>query len=106
MKLISLSQNGSALARHEDRASRRRRTLPRTDYHFHAPAEDAVAVRDQHQPVGAPELRAFRKLSTSYLGEEKHRGYLLEMIVFATIIGLVAWPLISLLILLAQTANG
>ncbi len=37
---------------------------------------------------------------------ETHGGSIIEMVVFALVTGVVAWPLISLLIVLAQTANG
>jgi len=37
----------------------------------------------------------------------KHERHdLLEQTVFAIVIAIVAWPLVSLLIVLAQTANG
>ncbi|HEY2801094.1 MAG TPA: hypothetical protein VGI85_10895 [Chthoniobacterales bacterium] len=51
------------------------------------------------------ELRAFRQIGND-LGEKTGRGYLVEILVFAAVVGLAAWPLISLLIVLAQTANG
>ncbi len=82
------------------------RGFPQIDYHFHAPAEDVAAVRDQHATVGSAELRAFRQISKDYLGEETHRGYAIETMVLALVVGAITWPLISLLILLAQTANG
>lgn len=107
MKPLSLSTTGQPLARHEDRARRSHaRNFPQTNYHFHAPAEDVVTVRDQHRTVGTAELRAFRQLSNEYLSEKTHRGYVVEILVFAIVAGLFAWQLISLLILLAQTANG
>lgn len=107
MKPLSLSITGQPLARHDDRAQRSSlRNFPQTDYHFHAPTEDVVAVRDQHATVGSAELRAFRQISKDYLLEETHRGYTIEMMVLALVTGLIAWPLISLLIVLAQTANG
>ena len=65
-----------------------------------------VALREQQPTVDRAELRAFRQIGNEYLGEKAYRGYLAEMIVFALVVGLTAWPLISLLIVLAQTANG
>ena len=45
-------------------------------------------------------------MSSDYLSRETHRGYFAEMTVFALVAGLIAWPLVSLLIVLAQTARG
>jgi hypothetical protein len=105
MKSSSLLSTEQPLARHEDRARHNLQSFPRTDYHFHAPAEDVAAVRDQHATVGSAELRAFRHISRDYMGEGK-RSYIIEMMVFALVTGLTAWSLISLLIILAQTARG
>ncbi len=65
-----------------------------------------MAVRDEHATVGSAELRAFRKISSDFMDGETHGGSIIEMVVFALVTGVVAWPLISLLIVLAQTANG
>ncbi len=53
-----------------------------------------------------PDLRAFRKMNEELIAAEVRRDFWPEMVVFALVIGLIAWPLISLFIVLAQTANG
>ncbi|MGH8162795.1 MAG: hypothetical protein ACREP1_00505 [Rhodanobacteraceae bacterium] len=106
MKPLALSLTQQSRARHDDRARCRLPKFPRTDYHLHAPAQDVVALREQHRTVNRTELRAFRQISNEYLGEKTDRGYIAELLVFALVVGLIAWPLISLLIVLAQTANG
>ncbi len=107
MKSLSLSRfAGQPRPRHDDRSRPHRRSFPKTDYRFQAQAEDVTAVR-AHRTTAAPaELRAFRKISSDYLSEETHRGYLVEMALYALVTGLIAWPLVSLLIVLAQTARG
>ncbi len=45
-------------------------------------------------------------MSSDYLGEKNHPGYLVEMIAFAIVAGLAAWSLASLVVTLAQTASG
>jgi hypothetical protein len=95
------------LARYDDRAGHSTlRTFPRTDHQFHAPAQENATARNQPGAPDPAELRAFRQISRDYLGEKTSPGYLSETIVFALVAGLVAWPLISLLIVMAQTANG
>ena len=64
-----------------------------------------VSVPAERPTVGNAELRAFRQMSSSLLKEESRSGFL-EMLVFALVAGVAAWPLISLVIVLAQTARG
>jgi hypothetical protein len=45
-------------------------------------------------------------MSQDLLAREDRRNYVIEMIVFGLVVALVAWPLVSLLIVLAQTARG
>lgn len=106
MKPLSLFITAQRLARHDNRARRRPPALPQTDYHFQTHLEEATTARDQRSTIGSPDLRAFRKISSDFMGEETRRGSIIEMAVFALVAGVVAWPLISLLIVLAQTANG
>lgn len=106
MKPLSLSISGRPLARHEDRAPRRPDVHPQIDYHFQAVAEKAATAREQCPKIGRADLRAFRMISSEFTDGKTHRGSIVEMAVFALIAGVVAWPLISLLIVLAQTANG
>ena len=93
-------------ARHDARVRHDSRSYPRTDYHFQAQAEDVATARTERARATQADLRAFRKMSSDYLSKETHRGYFAEMAVYALVAGLIAWPLVSLLIVLAQTANG
>jgi hypothetical protein len=45
-------------------------------------------------------------MSQDLLAKEERRNYIIEMVVLGLVIALAAWPLVSLLIVLAQTANG
>jgi hypothetical protein len=106
MNTSSLLNPDQPLTRHDDRARRNLRRLPQIEYHFQAKAAGGGAARNQPKTVGSAELRAFWQISSNYLGEEMHRSYLIEMLVFALVSGLAAWSLISLLIILADTARG
>ncbi|MGI8437907.1 MAG: hypothetical protein ACR2NX_13565 [Chthoniobacterales bacterium] len=106
MKSLSISISSQPRARH-DRASRsRQRAFPRTDYQFHAPAEDVVAVQDRAVTASRAELRSFRQISTDYLGEKTYRGYLVDFAVYALLTGLCVWSLIALGILVFQAMTA
>ena len=102
MKPITTSTIEHQLARHDHRA-RRRRTFPATDYFFQ-PETGATPVRAP-QRAADPARRAFRRMTTEMLATQNGRDPL-ELAVFAIVIAIIAWPLVSLLIVLAQTANG
>lgn len=106
MKTLSQLSNEETFARHDDRAKSNRRGFPCTD-HCYQPTVDDVAVATK-SPVGAAkrDLRAFRKMSEDLMAEEIRHNYVPEIVVLGLVIGIVAWSLISLLIVLAQTANG
>ncbi len=53
-----------------------------------------VSVRAERPTVGNAESRAFRHMSSSLSKEEAHSGFLIEMLVFALVAGVIAWPLI------------
>lgn len=107
MKSLSLSISSQLRARHEDRASRSHlRAFPRTDYQFHAPAEDAVAVQDRPVTASRAELQAFRQISTDYLGEKNHRGYLVDFAVYGLLTALCVWSLVALGILVFQAMTA
>jgi hypothetical protein len=80
--------------------------MPRTDYSFQEPADNVAIASPNAKRRPRPELRAFRQMSQDLLAREERRNYVIEMIVFGLVIALVAWPLVSLLIVLAQTARG
>ena len=103
MKSLSQIITTKPLARHEDRARRgSSRTFPQINYHLHAPAEDVAAVREQRHAVGSAELRSFRRMSENYFEEESPRGFVFESLVLAAIVGVVAWPIIAMMIACAR----
>jgi hypothetical protein len=74
---------------------------PQTDYHFHA-AGTEVKSGGGHKltrPVFAP---GFRDLSDEFLGAETKRNYVTEALFFAIIVGVSAWPIVSMVQALAQ----
>ena len=102
MKLTTTSKIKHQLARH-DRRARSNSAFPATD-HFFRPQPD-----DTHERAGRrPNERArsaFRRMTLEMLAKyERHD--LLELTVFTIVIAIIAWPLVSLLIVLAQAANG
>jgi hypothetical protein len=55
--------------------------------------------RKRSRPVFAP---GFRDLSTKFLGAETTRNYVVEVLFFAIIVGVSAWPIVSMVRALAQ----
>ena len=43
-------------------------------------------------------LPAFHRLSSEFLGAERSRDYVAELLFFVLIIGIAAWPIMSMLI--------
>jgi hypothetical protein len=73
-----------------------------TDYHFHAPASEvqsAGSSRKLSRSVFAP---GFRDLSNEFLGAETKRNYVAEVLFFAIIVGVSAWPIVSMVQALAR----
>jgi len=89
---ISHKQRGS---RRDNRARRRHESFPLTDYNYRPTAE-----ADTISPAGQPAIKspAFHKLSSEFLGAETSRDYLAELLFFVLIIGIAAWPIVSMLI--------
>ena len=54
------------------------------------------------RPVFAP---GFRDLSNEFLGAETKRSYVAEVLFFAIIVAVSAWPIISMVQALAQLAK-
>ena len=102
MKPTTISKIEHRLARH-DRRAQSNRTFPATDY-FLRPQPDLTLGRAWRPPSEAAR-RAFRRMTLDMLAKHE-RIDLLELTVFAIVIAIIAWPLVSLLIVLAQTANG
>jgi hypothetical protein len=82
-------------------SSRARSTEPLIDYHFHAAASELQAGRSGNnaRPVFAP---GFRDVSNKFLGAETTRSYVAEVLFFAIIVGVSAWPIVSMVQALAQ----
>src|SRR5450631_1355737 len=75
---------------------------PLTDYHFQAAGSEMKSGGSSHKitrPVFAP---GFRDLSNEFLGTEAKRDYVAEALFFAIIIGVSAWPVVSMVRALAQ----
>jgi hypothetical protein len=96
------SQLSRQPARHggEQSPSRLRSNHPLIDYSFHAPASEVKpGARKLSQPVFAP---GFRDLSNEFLGAETKRSYVAEVLFFAIIVGVSAWPIVSMLQAMTQ----
>ncbi len=108
MKSLSSLISSQKLSRHDKRAAGRESTLPLTDYHYQATAEaPATGLADHRAPADLKaELRSFRQLSATFAGTESRWQFAIETGVMVLIVAIVAWPLVSLLIVLAQTARG
>jgi hypothetical protein len=65
---------------------------PALDYHFQAPAGDLRAANDSLRL--AP---SFRDLSSEFLATEMKRDYVIEAVFFAIIVGISAWPIVSMI---------
>jgi hypothetical protein len=102
MKPITTSKIEHWLGRH-DRRAQTNRAFPTTDC-FLRPQPDATLGRAWRSPSEGAR-RAFRRMTLDMLAKHE-RIDSLEMRVFATVIAMIACPLISGLIVLAQTANG
>jgi len=69
---------------------------PRTECHYHSPASEipsAGSSRKLSRPVFAP---GFRDLSNEFLGTETKRNYVVEVLFFAIIVGVSAWPIVAM----------
>lgn len=103
MKPISISPLEHRLARHGPRACRRRRVSPATDCFFRPEAE--VAGSRARCLPGHRARRAFRQMTAEMLIQHE-RDEPLEVFLFAFVAAIAAWPLVDLLIVLAQIAHG
>ena len=102
MKPTTTSKIEHQLARH-DRRARSNSAFPATD-RFLRPQPDATLGRAWRPPSDG-HASAFRRMTLNMLAKHE-RIDPLELTVFAIVIAIIAWPLVSLLIVLAQTANG
>jgi len=102
MKPTTTSKIEHRLARH-DRRAQTNRAFPVTDC-FLRPQPDANLGR-AWRPPSEGARRAFRRMTLEMLAKHERIDQL-EQTVFAIVIAIIAWPLVSLLVVLAQTANG
>jgi hypothetical protein len=75
---------------------------PRTDFQFHAAGSEVKSGGSSHKmsrPIFAP---GFRDVSSEFLGTEAKRDYVAEAFFFAIIVGISAWPVVSMVRALAQ----
>ena len=89
---ISPSQRGSP---RDDRAPGSHQSFPLTDYNYRPTAETQLSSSAGRLATKAP---AFHKLSSEFFGVETSRRYLAELLFFILITGIVAWPIMSMLI--------
>jgi hypothetical protein len=95
MKPISQINHNQLGSRRDNRARRKHRSSPLTDYNFQATV-DAKASSAAVRP--ATKSPAFHKLSSEFLGAETNRDYVTELFFFILITGIAAWPVMSMLI--------
>ena len=78
---------------------------PVTDCQYHAAKADLRADKSRLK-VSAPLLSpSFRDLSSEFLGAENKRNYVAEAFFFAIIVGVSAWPIVSMVRALAELAK-
>jgi hypothetical protein len=75
---------------------------PVTDYHFQAPAGELRGANDRLELAPPALSPSFRHLSSEFLATEMKRDYLAEASFFAVLVGVSAWPIVSMFQALAQ----
>jgi len=109
MKSSSLQLSSQPFSRHDSRAAAAAENFPQTDYDYQTTADVPVVAPSADRSeslVRAAQMRSFRQLSKRATNSGSRWESALEATVFSLIVGLVAWSLISLLVVLAQTARG
>jgi hypothetical protein len=99
MKPIPSISSNQHRSRRDNRACRRDRSFPLTDYNFQVTLEGQP---NSSAFVPGTKLRAFRKLSSEFFGAETNRAYIAELLLFILITGVSAWPIISMIAALAR----
>jgi hypothetical protein len=102
MKPNTITQTEHQLARHDRRESARS-ILPAPESFFR-PQTDTVSGRAWRQP-SARSRRAFRRMMLNMLAKHE-RDEPLEIASYAFVTAIAAWPLITLVIVLARTGHG
>ena len=109
MKPLSTHLPTEHLSRYDRRRVGARPASPATEQHYQTTIEATASTTSSKERTPASqtsELRSFRQLGMAIDDDASRWSFALEMLVFGLVIAVVAWPLISLLILLAQTARG
>jgi hypothetical protein len=109
MKPLSTHLPTEHLSRYDGRSVLVRPASPAIDQHYQTTIEATASTTSSKEPTAASqasELRSFRQLGMAIDDETSRWSFALETLVFGLVIPVVAWPLISLLIVLAQTARG
>jgi hypothetical protein len=75
---------------------------PLTDCHYHAAGGDLRAGKDRLKPSKPLPSPSFRDLSNEFLGAETKRNYAAEAFFFAIIVGVSAWPIVTMVQALSQ----
>jgi len=89
---ISQNQRGS---RRANRARHSNRRLLLTDYNYRPTPETQMGFSTDQAVAKLP---AFHKLSSEFLGVERSRDYVAELLLFVLITGIAAWQVVSMLI--------
>lgn len=108
MKTTSLQFQKRPSAGNDTWAGRPQRRFPQTDYHYQAaPAATTIAApASRSTTTHVAEMRSFRQLSRQATGSESRWQFALEGAVLALVVGIVAWPLLSLLTLISVNPFG
>jgi hypothetical protein len=88
--------------RGEETSSGLRPLHPVIDYSLHAPAGDLRAANNRLQLAPPALTPSFRQLSRDFLATEMKRDYVAEALFFGVMVGVSAWPMISLIEAMAR----
>lgn len=69
---------------------------PDLDAQYHSANANFPAVADRLKRSPASPSPSFRDLSSEFLGAEMKRDYLAEALCFLVIVGVSAWPIVSM----------
>lgn len=83
-------------SRSDDGGLRPLRSFPPTDYQFQSSPGARGAAGTAPEFDRASQLRMFRKMSSDFVDSEMPRDYIREAIFFAIIVGVSAWPIVSM----------
>ena len=78
----------------DNRVGRSHQSFPLTDYNYRPTAETQVNSSSGWPATKSP---AFYKLSSEFLGTERSRDYVAELLFFILIAVIAAWPIMSML---------